>query len=190
MGKMRCREMLLRMGVLWSALVCQSCMMGDLLFAGSGPGALRSIILLAKEPLQSHILVPHHFKVVSSHWMKREKEEGVQCSVSRCTGICRKLHLFTGAQVPTEDTHAWCEHGLLSPIPLLFRDSNTSGKLLLLARTEHLFSFSQCPWSASGSPCLCAHDNWFSNCLKIHLYRYPQKLKKNKEPRLSHSSAT
>lgn len=67
MGKIRCREMLLRMGVLWSALVCQSCMMGDLLFAGSGPGALRSIILLAKEPLQSNILVPQHLKVVSSH---------------------------------------------------------------------------------------------------------------------------
>ena len=66
MFKTWCREMLLKMGVLCSALACQSCMMGDL-FAGSGPGALHSVILLAKEPLQGHILVPHQLKVVSSH---------------------------------------------------------------------------------------------------------------------------
>jgi len=53
--------------VLCSALVCLSCMMGDILFAGSGPGALHSVILLANETLQSHVLVPQHLKVVISH---------------------------------------------------------------------------------------------------------------------------
>lgn len=67
MFKTWCKETLLQTGGLCSALVCQHYMMGDLLFASSGPGALHSVILLAKVPLQSHILVPHHLKVVSSH---------------------------------------------------------------------------------------------------------------------------
>lgn len=137
---------------------------------------------------------PHHPSTSFENWEQspndKKREEGVQCLASRCTGICRKLHLLTDAQVPTEDVPVWCEHTLLSLVPLSFRDNIISWKLLRLARTKHLFSSIQCPWSALGSPYLCAHDMKFSNCLKINLYKYLQKLKKSKEHRLGHSSAT
>lgn len=116
-------EILLKLGVLCLTLVCQSCPMGYLLLAGSAPRALHSVILLAKEPLQGHIILPLHLKVVSSHQMTRkEREEGVQCPASRCIGIHRKLHLFTGTQVPTEDMPVSCEHTLLSLVLLIFRE--------------------------------------------------------------------
>lgn len=82
MFKTGCREILLKLGVLCSTLLCQSCPMGYLLLAGSGPGALHSVILLAKEPLQGHIILPLHLKVVSSHQMTRKERERVQCPAS------------------------------------------------------------------------------------------------------------
>lgn len=76
------REILLKLGELCSTLVCQSCLMGYLLLAGPGPGALHSVILLAKEPLQGHIILPLHLKVVCSHQMTRKEREGVPCPAS------------------------------------------------------------------------------------------------------------
>lgn len=115
------REILLKLGVLYLTLVCQSCPMGYLLLAGSAPRALHSVILLAKEPLQGHIILPLHLKVVSSHQMTRKVRGRSTMSSSRCTGIRRKLHLFTGTQVPTEDMPVSCEHTLLSLVPHIQR---------------------------------------------------------------------
>lgn len=184
MCKAWCREMLLRTGGLCSA---QPCTMGDILFAGSGPEILHSVTRWQRSLCRATSLFHIIWKLWTVTEWRQKTEEGVRCSPSRCTGICVKLHEIMGAQVPTEDVHAWCEQALFSPIPLLLRGRNTSWKLLLLTRTKYLFFF--CPWSTTGSTCLCGHNNWLSNCLKTHLYKHLQKVKKTKEPGVSHCSA-
>lgn len=83
MFKTGCKEVILKLDVLCSTLACQCCPMGYLLLAGSGPRVLLSVALLAKEPLQGHIMLPLHLKVVSSHQMTRkEREEGMPCPAS------------------------------------------------------------------------------------------------------------
>lgn len=146
---------------------------------GSGPETLHSITLLAKEPLQSYIPVSHHLKVVNSHWLKiktQRKEYNVQVEDAQpymqnrvCSWVLKyllKIHM----QI---NFFSFPSH-------------------LYYSRTQSCYYYSQNKTfhlaSAHVSPsCICAHENWLSNHLKIHLCRYLQKLKKKKEAGLSHS---
>lgn len=190
MFKTGCGEILLKL-VCCSTLECRSCPMGQLLLAGSGPRTLHSVLLLAKEPLQGHIILPLHLKFVSSHQMtRREREKGAQCPASSAQA-CVENCICSWALKCLLKTRLCDVNTLCSPWYVFHSETTPSPESCYCQPEQNIFFPLANLHGASQAADTSVHmTQQFSNCLKINLYKYRKKLKESKEHRLSHSSAT